>query len=75
MFRFEVAALLAGSLTPGSLEQQAIRLLSGLVTLRKQDTTKTQEKRAIIFAAYDLGALVVKKVVPPSLSRWYTVCG
>ncbi|KAI9768379.1 MAG: hypothetical protein M1840_004988 [Geoglossum simile] len=57
VFRLEMASLLVGVLTQESIERQAIRLLRGLTALREQDAPK---KRAIIFVAYDLGALVVK---------------
>lgn len=38
VFRFEMASLLVGDLTPESTEQQAMRLLDGLAAVREQDT-------------------------------------
>ncbi|KAL7790946.1 ankyrin repeat-containing domain protein [Trichoderma ceciliae] len=56
VFRFEAASLLVGDLVYKSLEWQATRLLHSLSKVN----VSTGRTRAIIFIAYDLGAIVVK---------------
>ncbi|KAI0112025.1 ankyrin repeat-containing domain protein [Nemania sp. FL0031] len=65
-FSFDVADVLASDFTLQSLENQAFNLLSCLARVYKEDThTSEDESRgpAIIFVAYDLGALIVKQAL------------
>ncbi|KAL2169731.1 hypothetical protein VTG60DRAFT_5784 [Thermothelomyces hinnuleus] len=59
VFRVEMPGLLSGNLTHECAEQQAVRLLNGLVS-RQSEVVQAGRRRAIIWVAYDLGSLVVK---------------
>ncbi|QYS96681.1 hypothetical protein H0G86_003921 [Trichoderma simmonsii] len=65
IFQFEAASLLVGNLTQQSLEQHAVHLLSDLTALQTPDKS---ERRAMIFVAYDLGALVIKTALSLSVN-------
>ncbi|KAL7928911.1 ankyrin repeat-containing domain protein [Trichoderma chlorosporum] len=60
-FQFELANLLDGDFASASIDIFARQLLRGLLFFRQH--AEQQSRRAIVFVAYHLGAIVVKKAI------------
>ncbi|KAI0888363.1 ankyrin repeat-containing domain protein [Annulohypoxylon maeteangense] len=61
VFQSGLSTFLVGDLTQESIQQEAMCLLRDLLATRQSNTPDT--RKAIIFVAYDLGALVIKQAL------------
>ncbi|OAG40479.1 hypothetical protein AYO21_05379 [Fonsecaea monophora] len=71
IFKADVASLLVGDFATESIESQSLQLLRGLTCFQRHDKQLT--RRAMVFVAYDLGALIVKNAISIAgqfQSRW-----
>ncbi|KAG8158455.1 hypothetical protein KVR01_011577 [Diaporthe batatas] len=79
MFICNVAHFLLGDFTREAIETVALRLLDSLVRLEDKDTSERTRppNRAIVFVAYDLGAVILKKalsIASRDIYKWPDRC-